>query len=160
MRLMTAGVLVGLLLTSPARADAPKEGEKPKLSEDEQAVVDATNKERKAAGLPELKVDPALMKMAREHSATMARLKEIGHDLGGKTFQDRIKESKYPFRRIGENVAAGYDTPKAAVQGWMESQGHKENILNKEFSVIGVAVEKGEDGKKYWTQIFADPLPK
>jgi uncharacterized protein YkwD len=130
------------------------------LTPDEVAVVEATNAERKAAGLPAFKVSLAMMKLAREHSAHMARLKQLGHDLPGSTFQDRVKASGYPYRRIGENVAEGYPTPKEAVKGWMESPGHKANILNGEFTVIGVGTAAAKDGTKYWTQVFADPFPK
>jgi uncharacterized protein YkwD len=160
MRRLLVCALTGLLLAAPARADAPKEDGKPMLTDDEVAIVEATNKERKAAGLPPFKVSVAMMKMARDHSATQARLRQLGHDLDGKTFQDRAKASGYRFRRIGENVAEGYPTPKASVEGWMGSPGHKANILNKEFTVIGVAVVAAKDGTTYWTQVFADPLSK
>ena len=128
------------------------------LTADEKAVLELTNRERKAAGLAALKANPTLIRLAREHSATMARLNELGHDLGGTTFVGRIKASKYPYRRVGENVGQGYRTPKAAVEGWMDSEPHKENLLNKEFTQLGVAVVKAADGTRYWTQVFGTPL--
>jgi len=124
------------------------------LTKDEIAVVEETNKERKAAKLPAFKVSVALLTMAREHSATQARLMKMDHDLDGKTFEDRLKASKYPFRRAGENVAAGQETPKDVLVSWMNSPGHKANILNDEFEEIGVAVEVANDGTRYWTQVF------
>jgi uncharacterized protein YkwD len=127
------------------------------LTPDERAVLDLTNKERTAAGLEKLTPHPILTRMARSHSATMARLNQLGHDLGGKTFQDRAAASGYRFGRAGENVGQGYATPKAAVEGWMNSEPHKANILNAEFIQVGVAVARAEDGTRYWTQVFAAP---
>src|SRR5205823_6226660 len=100
--------------------------------------------------------NPILTRMAKSHSATMAKLNKLGHDVGGRTFDDRMKASGYKFRTAGENVGQGYDTPKAAVEGWMNSPPHKANLLNEEFAEIGVA--GAEDGTRYWTQVFAAPL--
>ena len=154
---MTRLALCALLVATAAAADDPKPG-KLKLSEAEQAVLDLTNAERKAAGLPDLKPSPVLMKLAREHSATMARLGQLGHELEGKTFNDRLREAKVAYRGVGENVGYAYRTPKEAVAGWMNSAPHKANLLNKDFTEIGVAVAKSADGTPYWTQIFAVPL--
>ena len=63
------------------------------LTPDERAVLDLTNRERTAAGLEKLRPHPVLTRMARSHSATMARLNQLGHDLDGKTFQDRATAS-------------------------------------------------------------------
>jgi uncharacterized protein YkwD len=127
------------------------------LTPDERAVLDLANKERTAAGLEKLTPHPVLTRMARSHSATMARLKQLGHDLDGKTFQDRAAVSGYRFGRAGENVGQGYAAPKAAVEGWMNSEPHKANILNGEFTEVGVAVARAEDGTRYWTQVFGAP---
>ncbi len=136
-----------------ALLDKPEAGT-PMLTKDEIAIVEATNEERKAAKLPAFKVSLALLTMARDHSATQARLMKMDHELEGVTFEDRLKASKYPFRRAGENVAMGQDTPKAVLEGWMNSPGHKANIVNEEFEEIGVAVAIAKDGTKYWTQVF------
>jgi uncharacterized protein YkwD len=149
--------LCATIITAPVAADDPKPADKLKLSDDEQAILDLTNQERKTAGVPALKSSPVLMKLAREHSATMARLMQAGHDLDDKTFNDRLKEAKVAYRGAGENVGYGYPTPKAAVEGWMSSGPHKENLLSKEFTETGVAVAKSADGTLYWTQVCAVP---
>jgi uncharacterized protein YkwD len=149
-----------VLLMSPLFADEAKTGGTEKLSADEQAVLDATNAERKAADLPLLKVNPKLMKMAREQSALMAKLDKLGHDLDGKAFRDRAKASGYAYSLVGENVGEGYKTPKAAVEGWMKSEPHRKNLLNKDFTEIGVAVATAENGTRYWTQDFGAPAGK
>lgn len=152
------GTALILLLAVTSLADPPKPAE-PKLSDEESAVLAATNAERKTADLPPLTIDPILLKMARDHSATQARLDQLGHDLDGTTFQERMKASGYKFARAGENVGGGYATAKDAIKGWMESAPHKENLLNKEFTQIGIGMAVSPGGKRYWTQVFAAPSP-
>ncbi len=157
---MRAFALRALLTTvATAVADEKKSGGC-KLSADEQAVFDQTNAERKKAGLAELKACPELFAAARGHSANMARLAVLAHDLDGKTFVDRITAAGYKFAAAGENVAWNHPTPKEAVDGWMLSPGHRANVLNPAFTEIGVAVATSAAGERYWTQVFAAPLSR
>ncbi len=128
------------------------------LSPDESKIIELTNAERKKLKLPALQADPALMKLARAHSATMARLDKIGHDLEGKTFSQRMEQAKYQAARAGENVAQGQCTPTEAVAGWMQSPGHKANILQSDYTRIGVGMATSKSGKPYFTQVFAKPF--
>jgi uncharacterized protein YkwD len=146
---MLAPIAVAVALANPLN-----------LSDDEKGVLAETNAARKAEGLPPLRPHPTLLKMARDHSATMAKLNELGHDLAGETFGGRMKASGYDHSAAGENVGQGYDSPKAAVAGWLASPPHKANILSKTFAEFGVAVAKSADGTRYWTQVFAAPLGK
>ena len=130
------------------------------LSEDEAKILELTNRERKQQNLPPLKPDPVLMKLARTHAAAMARLDKVGHDVDGKTFAQRMEEAKYSASRAGENVAEGQRTPAEAMADWMQSPGHKSNILQADYTQVGVASAKSKSGKHYWTQIFAKPFPK
>jgi len=164
-RILTAVVLVvavagcrvnGRPLDEPKRADPPKA--EFKLTADEQAVLEATNAERKKAKLDPLSADPQLTEAARKHAANMARQAKLDHTLDGKDAADRIKAAGYSFRRMGENIAHNYQTPADAVDGWMKSKGHKENLLNAELTHIGVAVAKSDKGEPYWVQVFATPL--
>lgn len=133
--------------------------DKAELSADETRVIELTNAERKKVQAAGLKPDPVLMKLARAHAATMARLDQIGHDLEGKTFSQRMEQAKYQAARAGENVAQGQRTPAEAVAGWMQSPGHKGNILQTDYTRTGVGTATSKSGKVYWTQIFAKPLP-
>ena len=63
----------------------------------------------------------------------------------------------YKYARTGENIGWNYRTPKEAVAGWMNSPPHKENILTKPYTDIGVAVAKNERGEPYWIQVFGTP---
>jgi uncharacterized protein (TIGR03000 family) len=129
-----------------------------KMSEMEKAILDRTNAERKKKDLPELKPSPKLFVAARKHSENMARQEKLAHELDGKKPSDRVKEAGYPGGFVGENVAYGATTAEEVVSGWMESEGHRANILNKNFTEIGVGVAKASDGTFYFTQVFGRPV--
>ncbi len=126
-----------------------------KLSDDEKAILDMTNAARKQYQLPPLLANPTLGKCARLHSLNMATRKKMAHDLDGKTPFDRMTAAGYKFNSAGENVAYG-DAPISIQQifeGWMNSEGHRKNILSRDFTEIGLGV--GSNGEqKYYTQVF------
>lgn len=156
-RLIAVVALVSAVAGRPLD-EPPKEKVVFKLTEDEQAVLDATNVERKKEKLEPLTADPKLTEAARSHSANMAKQSKLAHTLDDKTFEDRVKAAGYSYRALGENIAHNQQSPKDAVARWMNSQGHKENILNAEYTHIGVAVAKNDKGEPYWVQVFAAPL--
>ncbi|MFS0562374.1 CAP domain-containing protein [Terribacillus sp. 179-K 1B1 HS] len=122
------------------------------LSAFEQQVVDLTNKEREKAGLKPLKADAELSKVARAKSQDMADKGYFDHNSPtyGSPF-DMMKSFGISYKTAGENIAQGQKTPEEVVEAWMNSQGHRENILNPDYTNIGVGyVENGN----YWTQQF------
>ncbi|MFD1360755.1 CAP domain-containing protein [Lentibacillus salinarum] len=122
------------------------------LSEFEQQVVELTNEERTAQGLDPLKIDTELSKVAREKSRDMAYSNYFSHDSPtyGSPF-DMMKDFGISYQTAGENIARGQRTPEQVVNGWMNSDGHRENIMNPNFTHIGVGyVEQGN----HWTQQF------
>lgn len=127
------------------------------LTPEESKIIELTNAERKKLKLAELKPDPVLMKLARSHSATMARLDQIGHELEGQSFSKRMDQANYHALRAGENIGAGQRNPAEAVDDWMQSPGHKANIIQADYSRIGIGMATSKSGKTYWTQIFAKP---
>jgi uncharacterized protein YkwD len=123
----------------------------------ESEVVELVNAERQAQGLHPLTSDERLANAARGHSEDMGLQDYFSHDsLDGRHFFDRIVEAGYAYNHCGENIAAGYPTPKAVVQGWMDSPGHRANILDPAFCDIGVgyAYVGGSTYGHYWTQDF------
>jgi uncharacterized protein (TIGR03000 family) len=128
-----------------------------KISETEKAILDLTNAERKKKDLPELKPNPKLFAAARKHSENMARLEKLAHELEGKKPSDRTKAAGYAGGFIGENVAYGPTNAEEVVTGWMNSEGHRANLLNKNFTEIGIGVAKNEKGETYYTQVFGKP---
>ncbi|MBM7570027.1 CAP domain-containing protein [Aquibacillus albus] len=122
------------------------------LNQFEQQVVDLTNEERAEQGLPTLKVDTELSKVAREKSKDMAVNRYFSHNSPtyGSPF-DMLSQFGVDYRTAGENIARGQRTPEEVVNAWMNSPGHRANILNANFTHIGVGYV--EDGN-YWTQMF------
>ncbi|OOL12544.1 serine protease [Bacillus cereus] len=122
------------------------------LSEFEQRVVELTNAERTKQGLPALKIDTELSKVARIKSEDMQKNNYFDHNSPtyGSPF-DMMKKFGISYTSAGENIAQGQRTPEEVVQAWMNSAGHRANILNNGFTHIGVGyVESGN----YWTQQF------
>ena len=62
------------------------------------------------------------------------------------------------FSAAGENIAMGQQTPEAVMNSWMNSPGHRSNILNPTYTELGVGLAKDSTGKCYWTQMFIKPL--
>lgn len=101
-----------------------------------------------------------LEKAAIEHSEDMTRNNFFSHQgSDGLSVANRVEATGYPWRAVGENIAAGYSSVKSAVQGWLESPGHCKNIMNPDYSEFGSAVmyTQQSDFTSYWTQVFGDP---
>jgi uncharacterized protein YkwD len=150
-------VLIAGSLYAPG-FQTPKSGSKIEASETERTLLELTNNARKKENLPLLKFNTTLLKVAREHSANMATQKEMKHELDGKKPSDRLKAAGYRYSRMGENIALGDRQPLETVfRGWMESPGHRANILNKDFEEIGIGVARDNRGRIYYTQVFGTP---
>ena len=118
----------------------------------EKKVVELVNIERAANGLSALNLNSGLSDVARAKSQDMCDNKYFSHTSPtyGSPF-DMMKSFGISYRTAGENIAMGYRTPEAVVDGWMNSPGHRANILNNSFTQIGVGyVASGN----YWTQMF------
>jgi uncharacterized protein YkwD len=147
--------------TTPPRTPRPTPKPSPKPSPRptgtaEQQVFQLVNQQRAAAGCAPLRSDSRLVDAARGHSQDMATHDYFSHTgLDGSTFVDRIADAGYPRRQAGgENIAAGYPTASAVMTGWMNSPGHRANILDCGFKAIGVGLAHASNGTAYWTQDF------
>ncbi|NDU77667.1 RNA polymerase, partial [Actinomadura sp. DSM 109109] len=119
-----------------------------------QRVVSLANAERARNGCGALTVDSRLQAAAQGHSADMVARGFFDHtNPSGKDPGDRITAAGYRWSTYGENIAAGQRTPAAVVSAWMNSPGHRANILNCRFKNIGVGVAL-KSGSPYWTQNF------
>ena len=147
-----------LLSTVAAFLVAPALADELKLSEDEKAVIELTNAERKKADLPPLTPNPKLFAAARAHAANMAKQGKMEHILDGKNPYERIKEAGYKFRVAAENIARSQGDLDDVMKGWMNSKAHRENILAPEFTEIGLGLAKGDNDTVYFAQVFAMPL--
>ncbi|WSI22506.1 CAP domain-containing protein [Streptomyces sp. NBC_01343] len=120
----------------------------------ESAVLALVNKERATAGCGPLTTNSKLSAAARAYSDTMARSGVMSHTgPDGSTMTSRVEAAGYAWSRLGENIARGQGDAAAVMDAWMNSSGHRANILNCAFKEIGIGVHKG-DGGPWWTQDF------
>lgn len=124
----------------------------------EDRVLKLTNRKRRAHGCRALRASSALRKSSRRHTITMARHDEMSHRLPGEPdFTVRITRAGYRgWTMVAENVARGFGTAGSVVRAWMESPGHRRNILNCRLRHLGVGVVHS-GGQLWWTQNFGRP---
>lgn len=119
-------------------------------------VLRLTNEERAKLNMPALVWDDSLASLAEEHCNDMIKRGFFSHDNpDGKTPFDRMRNAGLSYRMAGENIAAGQYSPEAALESWMNSKGHRKNILNPDFQSMGAGVVKGGKYGIYWAQEFA-----
>ncbi len=141
-------------------------------SSSEQQLVGLTNQARASAGLRSLKVDSTLAAIARSRSKDMIVRNYFSHSIppAGYNVFHILDTKGYCYKIAGENIGWNTypdDVATAEIQSaFMNSSGHRANILGKSWDVIGIGAYKGADGKKMWTVLFADrcgstsPTPK
>lgn len=126
---------------------------------DERRAFELINSERQRRGLRPLVMDGSLTRLARYHSENMARGGYLSHtDRDGRDLRGRADAlGLHNWKAIAENIAynQGYNDPTAfAVERWMVSEKHRENVLNDEYTHAGVGVVRASDGTYYFTQVF------
>jgi uncharacterized protein YkwD len=117
------------------------------------------NTERSHAGLPALKWSDKIAEVARLHSNDMAAMNFFSHKgLDGLMVDARAEKLNMgPWTAIGENIAfmKGYENPVAvAIEKWLQSPGHKKNLLNPDWTETAIGLAVTADGKYYFTQVF------
>jgi uncharacterized protein YkwD len=127
-------------------------------------VLTLTNDYRRQHGLAPLRLNPVLSAIAQSHSQDMAHNDFFDHrSSNGSTVFDRFLQGGYAYHSGGENIAAGFSTPKSVVNAWIKSPGHRANLLTPFFQEMGVGfVHLPSDPGKiklryYWTQNFGVP---
>ncbi|MFJ6350480.1 CAP domain-containing protein [Streptomyces sp. NPDC054835] len=120
-------------------------------------VLALANTERRKAGCEPLRSDARLRTAAQRHADDMSDRDYYAHDTPeGRSPGDRITAAGYDWSTWGENIFRGPHTPAEAVDGWMNSEGHRRNILNCAFKEMGVGVNLTPNGP-WWVQDFASP---
>jgi len=115
-------------------------------------VVNLVNQERAKAGLSAVTVDSKVQQAAQVRAAEQARSFSHTRPNGTSCFT-ALKEAGVNYRGAGENIAYGQTTPQAVMTAWMNSSGHRANILNAKYSKIGVGYTM-INGVPYWAQMF------
>lgn len=122
--------------------------------DDKDEVLRLVNNIRSANGLGPLTADSALANAAQDQADYMGA-NQVGHDgPGGNKPADRINAAGFAGSPVGENVAAGQSTPEQVVASWMNSPGHRANILNPDYTRLGVGGGTGDDYGRTWAQNF------
>lgn len=124
----------------------------------EDEVISLVNKERIAKGLEALAKNDVLCNLARLKAQDMADQGYFGHDSPtyGTAFA-MLKSFGVSFQMAGENIACGQPSAELALNSWLDSPAHRENILKEEYLEIGVGLAKDCNGQTYWTQLFIRP---
>ena len=146
--------------TAPKPPTAPKPTTAPTtnntgISSYATQVLELVNKERAKEGLSALTTNTTLT------SAANLRAKETVQSFShtrpnGTSFFSVLQEFSISYRTAGENIAYGQRSPQEVVTGWMNSPGHRANIMNASFGKIGIGVHKESNGTIYWTQVFTN----
>jgi uncharacterized protein YkwD len=132
----------------------------PVMNANQQRVIELINVQRTARGLAPLVVNAKLNSAAMNHSIDMARNDFMSHSgSNGSTLGQRVTSAGYAWAFVAENIAAGYDTPDEVVAAWMDSSGHRANILSATATEVGVGVLTNSNSTYgiYWTLDFAKP---
>jgi uncharacterized YkwD family protein len=136
----------------PTPTPAPIAGD---FSAYQQEVLNIVNKERASRGLSALKFSTEVSRVATLKSQDMINKGYFDHNSPtyGSPF-DMMKQFGITYKSAGENIAMGQRSPQEVMTAWMNSDGHRKNILNSSFTEIGVGIAKDSNGRLYWTQMF------
>jgi uncharacterized YkwD family protein len=142
----------------PAQPAQPKQEQQSQqqapagISQAAQQVIDLTNEQRKQNGLPALQADTQLSGVAQKKSVDMRQNGYFSHTSPtyGSPF-DMMRDNGVSYKTAGENIAQGQPTPQEVVKAWMDSPGHRKNILSPDFTHIGVGYDSSGH---HWTQMF------
>lgn len=113
-------------------------------------VLELVNAERRAAGLGELVLNESLCASAQVRAEEISRVWSHDRPDGSSCFT----AITISYRTAGENIAAGYTSSQAVMNGWMNSDGHRRNILNANFTQLGVGCYRDSSGRLNWVQMF------
>ncbi len=126
--------------------------------EQEKRVVELVNQQREQAGLRAYRHNTKLSEVAREKSEDMRDNNYFSHQSPtyGSPFE-MMDQFNIRYQAAGENIAQGQRSAEAVVNAWMDSPGHRRNILSNNFTEIGVGYAENEQGQPFWTQMFIRP---
>lgn len=137
--------------SEPARrAPAPTAARRTASSSHAAGILDAMNRERARRGLGPLQFDERLNAAAADRAADMFRLGYFDHvSPDGRSPFLTVQNRGYRFAEVGENLAVGYRAPESVVSGWMQSPGHRANLLGRGYDEVGLAVVEGSPVRGY-----------
>ena len=122
-------------------------------------VIELVNDERALQGLSPLSATAILTNIAEDYACEMIEGSFFDHisPVTGSTVGSRALQYGYMFRKVGENLAGGQESPEQVLSEWMDSPGHRANILDADYTEMGAAVRLGGEFGIYWVQEFGLP---
>jgi uncharacterized protein YkwD len=122
-------------------------------------IVDLVNEERQQRGLAPVMTNATLARLSGDYACEMIEGNFFEHTdpITGATVGSRALAAGYYFRKVGENLAGGFTSPEETMAQWMDSPGHRANILDPDFIELGAAVRTGGTYRWYWVQEFGLP---
>jgi uncharacterized protein YkwD len=123
-------------------------------------IIRYTNQQRIANGLPAFATSAKLVEAARIHARQMAEHQRMDHTINAApypTLLSRLQAVSYAYANAAENVAWNNQSAQSVVTGWMNSAGHRANILNPNLREMGAAMARSAKGEPYWIQVFGTP---
>lgn len=118
-------------------------------------AMDITNRYRRNAGLQNVYRSSQVSRAAQYHANDMARRRTMTHTgSNGSNAGQRVSAQGFFWRSVGENVAAGQTSAQQVMTAWMNSSGHRANILNWRYQYIGIGVARGSNGVYYWCMVL------
>ena len=153
-------LVLGSVYVAPASAQAPVLANRALQLVNEVRARGARCGERSFGPAPPVKLSETLAAVALGHADDMAKHNYFEHeDLTGRSPADRVRASGYQEKLVGENIAYGPKSADEVVQGWLDSPGHCENIMDSRFAEMGIAYAPGHAAKRglYWVQLLVAP---
>ncbi|TAN58852.1 MAG: CAP domain-containing protein [Rhodospirillales bacterium] len=137
------------LLAAPALADSDPAGE----------LIGAVNSARRDVGLGPLRAEDRLSRAAQDYARVLAGWGRLSHQgPEGSRLKDRLSRQGYPYRQAAENLASGLIGPGETVALWLQSPGHRANMLMPDMHEAGVGIVRDADGQSYWTLLLGRRL--
>lgn len=140
----------------------PTAGRQPAdLANEREAIFVATNQQRARKHLPLLKQDTKLMQAAQDYAELMAAKDQMSHKLKGLSLADKANRVGYSFRQLSENIALNtrLEGRSVVIDQWMESEGHRKNLLTSDITDIGIGIAgPSKQNRYYYCQLFGTQL--
>jgi uncharacterized protein YkwD len=144
-------VLAGVCTAVPCRAEKAK----PDSDKTRSDLLKQHNKERKEDGKKPLALNSKLSAAAQTYAEYLARSGKFSHTAKG-TMSSRVKDAGYKPKAVGENIAVGQSSVPTVIKSWMHSEGHKKNMLSKNYTEVGFGIAKDKKGRLLWVTDFGD----
>jgi uncharacterized protein YkwD len=153
-------LVLGLVNVAPASAPAPMQATRVLQLVNEIRARGARCGDHSFGPAPPVKLSPTLGGVALGHADDMATHNYFEHeDLTGRSPADRVRAAGYQEKLVGENIAYGPKSTEEAMQGWLDSPGHCENIMDPRFAEMGIAYAPGQASRRglFWVQLLVAP---